>query len=91
VRLPGLWFVGLCDDGGLDAMSVYLESELIYWLDANKEKPDADMTVLVQSSDSSDPVWMGFWDDDDGEWKDINNVRLEGVTRWAELPRGPEE
>jgi hypothetical protein len=34
---------------------------------------------------------MGFWDDDDGEWKDINNVRLVGVTRWAELPRGPEE
>jgi hypothetical protein len=49
------------------------------------------MTVLVRSSDSGDPVWMGFWDDDDGEWKDINNVRLEGVTRWAELPRGPEE
>jgi hypothetical protein len=72
-------------------MSVYLESELIYWLDANKEKPDAAMTVLVRSSDSGDPVWMGFWDDDDGEWRDINNVRLEGVTRWAELPRGPEE
>ena len=72
-------------------MSVYLESELIYWLDAKKEKPDAAMTVLVQSSDSGDPVWVGFWDDDDNQWKDINNVRLEGVTRWAELPRGPEE
>jgi hypothetical protein len=86
-----VWFVGLRDDGGLLAMSVYLESELIYWLDAKKEKPDADMTVLVQSSDSSDPVWVGYWDDDDNDWKCINNVRLEGVTRWAELPRGPEE
>lgn len=72
-------------------MSVYTESELIYWVDAHKHKPDASMTVLVSSPESSDPVWIGYWDDDDGEWKDINNVRLEGVTRWAELPRGPEE
>jgi hypothetical protein len=72
-------------------MSVYTKSELIYWIDADKQKPDAALTVLVSSPESSDPVWMGYWDDDDNEWKDINNVRLEGVTRWAELPRGPEE
>ena len=72
-------------------MSVYLESELIYWLDASKEKPDAGMTVLVQLLDSNDPVWVGFWDDEDNQWKDINNVGLQGVTRWAEMPKGPDE
>lgn len=60
----------------------------IKWIDAGKELPDADMTVLISVSAGTEPVWMGFWD---GEiWREVSGAICTGVTHWANLPEAPQ-
>lgn len=64
--------------------------ETITWHDATRELPDDDITVLVQSPDSSEPVWPGFHDE--LGWHHVDNgaqVETITVTAWAEMPTGP--
>lgn len=63
-------------------------NETITWHDATRELPDDDTTVLVQSPDSSEPVWPGFHDE--LGWHHAENpVSTITVTAWAHLPTGP--
>lgn len=61
----------------------------ITWIDAQKERPDAERTVLIHCTCSEDPIWFGWWD---GEmWCDIAGDPLAPafVTHWAEFPEPP--
>ena len=65
-----------------------MNTETITWHDATRELPDDDTTVLVQSPDSSEPVWPGFHDE--LGWHHVENaVATITVTAWADMPTGP--
>ena len=36
--------------------------ETIYWRDAADEKPDAELTVLLETTDPDMPIAQGWWD-----------------------------
>jgi hypothetical protein len=62
--------------------------EMICWHDASVEVPDADTTVLVQSPDGSEPVWVGFYDE--LGWHHAEHpLSTITVAYWAHLPEGP--
>lgn len=67
-------------------------TEMLHWRDAAKEKPDADVTVLMYVPDASEPVAMGYWDDQYNEWTyDVGAACRHTPTHWAEMPSGPTE
>lgn len=58
----------------------------IVWVDAGKELPDDEMTVLIAFADGE--VWTGFFDA--GDWRYVNADLVEpAVTHWAEFPDPP--
>lgn len=64
----------------------------IYWIAADFDLPDDDITVLMALSDGE--VWTGFLDD--GKWRYVSADPVdqgEGttVTHWAHLPAFPEK
>jgi len=62
------------------------QRELIDWHDVAQQLPDADITVLICTPDSDEPVWLGWFDE--GEWFEVSGVAIAGVVRWAHLPAG---
>lgn len=62
-------------------------SETITWR-AECDRPDANMVVLVHCPTETDPVWLGYWDDNDATWRTCDGMLLE-VSHWAEVPAGP--
>ena len=58
----------------------------VEWVDATKQLPDDDMTVLIALEDGE--VWTGFMDS--GVWRYVSADAIEGtVTHWAEFPAPP--
>lgn len=65
--------------------------ETITWIDAEDRLPDADITVLLFAPGHTEPVWTGYYDDDEGEWRFCNGAGLNHpVVAWAEMPVGPQ-
>ena len=61
-------------------------SSSVEWVDASKQLPDDDMTVLIALDDGE--VWTGFMDS--GVWGYVSADAIEGnVTHWAEFPAPP--
>jgi len=60
-------------------------NETITWLDANAEKPDADITVLLFNESASSPVWPGYWDGESWQYAEGGDA---SPTHWAEMPCG---
>ena len=58
----------------------------INWIDATAQLPDADLTVLIATSDGE--VVTGFFDE---EWRDAASAMptASPVTHWADLPEPP--
>jgi hypothetical protein len=54
------------------------------------DRPDCNMVVLVYGPSESDPIWLGYWDDQDSLWRSCEGGLIE-VTHWAELPAGPKD
>lgn len=53
------------------------------WIDASHTLPDSDITVLVNTPHSSEPVWLGFYD---GKcWRNVEGFPIT-VTGWADMP-----
>ncbi len=53
------------------------------WINPDHTLPDSDMTVVVNTPNSSEPVWLGFHD---GEcWRNVEGFPIT-VTAWAEMP-----
>ncbi len=59
--------------------------ETIIWKPV-KEKPDAEITVLLYAPNASEPVWPGYYDD---QWRWADGTPARGVTHWADFPGGP--
>lgn len=60
-------------------------SEVIQWIPVS-ELPDAEITVLLFSKETSDPVWLGYHDGD--EWRYVDGF-FATPTFWAEMLAGP--
>ena len=63
-------------------------SETINWINAETDKPDADLLVLVARTGHD--ICIGYFDDEGGEqWRADNGAVIGSVTHWAEMPLGP--
>ena len=66
--------------------------ERIEWIKVGmgNRLPDADATVLIYAPTASEPIWLGYYCDEDG-WHTIDHdvFGLGQVTHWAPMPRGP--
>ena len=61
--------------------------ELLQWRDAADSRPDADITVIVWSS--QDALLTAHWNDEDAVWIDCaTGGVIPDVTHWAD-PKGP--
>jgi hypothetical protein len=50
--------------------------------------PDDNLTVMIHHAEEDEPVWMGYYDGDDGTWRTVDGART-AVTHWADLPDPP--
>lgn len=53
------------------------------WIPCAVELPDADRTVLVNCPHETEPVWLGFLDEN--TWRSVEGDKIE-VTHWMDLP-----
>ena len=67
---------------------VRAKREVVQWHPAS-QRPDSDLTVLINAPTLSEPVWLGFWDDAAGQWFDVSGNPLgDAVVEYAHLPKG---
>lgn len=57
------------------------------WVDAEVEKPDADIMVLGYHT-QSEAWWLVTWDGQD--WVEVNTMNVVRVSHWLHLPEGPQ-
>lgn len=63
-------------------------SETLNWIDASKDVPDENQTVLMFMPGADEPVWLGYLDE--GTWKLADGMDTDTVvSHWCELPEGP--
>jgi hypothetical protein len=67
-------------------MAVVLEQ--IDWHYADDVQPDSGMLVLMYCPEASEPVWIGYLDEDCWRYSDASQCE-EDVLFWAEMPHGP--
>jgi len=61
----------------------------VLWKDANLEKPDDNLAVLIYIPDADEPIWLGYLED--GTWFEMDGFPVEGeVKAWCNLPDPPE-
>jgi hypothetical protein len=60
-------------------------NETLTWTPVAERLPDDDTTVLICTTGTAEPVWIGWLID--GCWYESEGARVE-VTHWAEMPRG---
>lgn len=60
------------------------------WRAVNDDLPKGYETVLVHTPASNEPVWLGYYENDAGEWRYIEGSAARGITHWAPLPAAPE-
>lgn len=78
----------------MDKKKIDQAVELVRWVSTADDLPDAGVTVLLFSADSSEPVWPGFFDEEAAwgyVWRTASGNEIEWVTHWAEMPGGPVE
>ncbi len=61
----------------------------LQWIDAEKELPDSDTTVLIHCPIGDDPVWFGYHDGEKWHTADGEPLEAEFVDHWANLPEAP--
>lgn len=60
------------------------EPETIWWRDAATSKPDAELTVLLETTDQHMPIAQGWWDGERWCLCESGGFAPEGmVRRWA--------
>jgi len=57
------------------------------WTAVDDGLPDDDVIVIVYVADESEPVWLGYMDED-AEWRYITGGRCH-PTHWMDLPMPP--
>ena len=64
--------------------------ETILWHLSSATLPDAGLSVLMFIPAADDPIYFGYWDDDEQAWIHDSGLKVkEAVTHWAEVPGGP--
>lgn len=59
------------------------------WTPCADALPDSDLTVIVHSPESDEPIWLGYHDGH--EWIDVSGAPYkEAVTHWMNFPEPPE-
>ena len=67
-----------------------MAAETIEWIDADSQRPDDDIIVLVATPSLPEQVWLGYYDSESNEWKISDGLPFgDKVTHWAEMPEGP--
>lgn len=59
--------------------------ESIEWIACTDRLPDDGLSVLICTTGTAEPVWLGYRDGDD--WRDSEGAAV-AVTHWAAMPRG---
>ena len=64
--------------------------EKIHWNKPADCMPDADETVLIFSTHSDEPVWLGYYDGT--TWITVEGFPMayNEVAYWSPMPRGPQ-
>jgi len=62
-----------------------MTTETLTWTPVAERLPDDGLSVLICTTGTAEPVWVGYLDGDD--WRDTDGTPVE-VTHWAELPVG---
>lgn len=73
----------------MESTNLQLIQEVLQWRRCAEELPDSDTTVMVFAPDNDEPVWLGWYDADTEEWREIGAGALPSVTHWTDIPRGP--
>lgn len=61
----------------------------VKWIDADLERPDDNLAVLMYIPDADEPVWLGYIEG--GTWFEMDGFPVEGeVKAWCDLPKPPE-
>lgn len=71
--------------------AVILDEETIEWRSVADQLPDADTTVMVFAPACYEPIWLGWYYEEDG-WHSVEAVPYpkDAVVAWAHLPQGPQ-
>lgn len=62
-----------------------MTTETITWIDCAERLPDDGLSVLICTTGTAEPVWIGWLDGE--EWRDSEGAAVE-VVAWAEMPAG---
>lgn len=63
--------------------------ETICWIDATEQLPDEDLIVLIRTTSTTEPVWLGYLDA--GHWRNADGMlTADTVTHWADMLEGPQ-
>lgn len=62
-----------------------MTTETLTWIPVAERLPDDGISVLICTTGTAEPVWVGYLDG--GEWRDTDGT-LVAVTHWAEMPAG---
>jgi len=60
-------------------------TETLTWTPVAERLPDDDTTVLICTTGTAEPVWLGYRDG--AQWRDSEGAAVD-VVAWAEMPRG---
>lgn len=56
------------------------------WIAVKDKLPDDELTVMIATKDSDEPVWLG-WHDESG-WYTVEAMPIK-VTHWMPIPEAP--
>lgn len=63
--------------------------EVIEWIEVTERLPEDERTVMVCAPvDDIYPLWLGWYWKHEMAWYSVSGAHMEGVVRWAEMPKG---
>lgn len=71
----------------LNRRTVRQKREVVTWI--TDRKPDSHTTVNILAPTLSEPVWLGYWADDEQQWYSVEGMPLgQAVVSWSEMLKG---
>lgn len=62
------------------------------WMPVKVKHPDHERTVLMFCLKAEVPVWVGYWDNVHGNWRDVSGDTIRySPTHWADMPAGAKD
>ena len=63
-----------------------MTTETLTWIPVAERLPDDEINVLICTTGTAEPVWIGYRDGD--VWRDTEGDEVD-VVAWAAMPAGP--